>query len=57
LAEGERGQLVDTATGKPYDPAVSCNTKGGTLLYNEAATVATRAAVKEFLTATLGLTN
>jgi hypothetical protein len=55
MAEGERGQLVETATGKPYDPAVSCNVKGGTLLYNEAAATATTAAVKEFLTATYGL--
>ena len=55
LAEGERGQLTDTTTGKPYDPAVSCNVKGGTLLYNEPAALATAAAVKEFLTATFGL--
>jgi dienelactone hydrolase len=55
LAEGERGQLTDTTTGKPYDPAVSCNVKGGTLLYNEAAATATTAAVREFLTATFGL--
>jgi dienelactone hydrolase len=55
LAEGERGQLVDTTTGKPYDPNVSCNERGGTLLYDEAATVATTAAVKEFLTGTIGL--
>ena len=55
LAEGERGQLVDTKTGKPYDPNVSCNDRGGTLLYNEPAAVATVAAVKEFLTTTLGL--
>ncbi len=55
LAEGERGQLTDTTTGKPYDPAVSCNVKGGTLLYNEAAAAATTAAVNEFLTTTFGL--
>lgn len=55
LAEGERGQLIDTATGKAYDPAVSCNVKGGTLLYNEAAAAATTAAVKEFLTTAFGL--
>jgi dienelactone hydrolase len=55
LAEGEGGQLVDTQTGKPYDPNVSCNERGGTLLYNEAAAVATTTAVKEFLTATFGL--
>jgi len=55
LAEGERGQLTDTTTGKPYDPAVSCNVKGGTLLYNTAAATAATASVKEFLTATFGL--
>ena len=55
LREGERGQLWDAKTGKPYDPNVSCNERRGTLLYNEAAAVATTAAVKEFLTATFGL--
>jgi dienelactone hydrolase len=55
LAEGERGQLVDTVTGKPYDPGISCNTKGGTLLYNEASAAATTTAVKEFLSAAFGL--
>ena len=55
LVEGERGQLVDTKTGKPYDPNVSCNDRGGTLLYNEPAAVATTAAVKEFLTTAFGL--
>jgi dienelactone hydrolase len=55
LVEGERGQLVDTKTGKPYDPNVSCNDRGGTLLYNEPAAVATTAAVKAFLTTTFGL--
>jgi dienelactone hydrolase len=55
LVEGERGQLVDTKTGKPYDPNVSCTDRGGTLLYNEPAAVATTAAVKEFLTTTFGL--
>ena len=40
---------------KPYDPNVSCNDRGGTLLYNEPAAVATTAAVKEFLTTTFGL--
>jgi dienelactone hydrolase len=55
LVEGERGQLVDTKTGKPYDPNASCNDRGGTLLYNEPAAVATTAAVKEFLTSRFGL--
>ena len=55
LVEGERGQLIDTKTDKPYDPNVSCNERGGTLLYNEAAAVATTVAVKQFLTTTFGL--
>jgi dienelactone hydrolase len=55
LTEGDRGQLVETATRKPYDPAASCNVKGGTLLYDEKAAAATTAAVKEFLTVTFGL--
>ena len=46
---------MDTATGKPFDPSVSCNVKGGRLLYNEAAAAATTTAVTEFLTATFGL--
>jgi dienelactone hydrolase len=56
LAEGDQGRLLDTKTGKSYDPNVSCNEKGGTLAYNEEAAVATTAAVKEFLTARFGLT-
>jgi dienelactone hydrolase len=55
LKEGEGGQLIDSANGKPFDPNVSCTEKGGTVIYNEAATVATTTAVKEFLTATFGL--
>jgi dienelactone hydrolase len=54
LSEGEQGQLLDSKTGKSYDPDVSCNEKGGTIAYNEAAAVATTAAVKEFLTAVFG---
>ena len=55
LVEGERGQLLDARTGKSFDPNVSCTEKGGTVAYNEAATVATTTAVKEFLAATFGL--
>jgi dienelactone hydrolase len=55
LVEGERGQLQDVRTGKPFDPSVSCTEKGGTVGYNEAATLATTAAVKEFLAATFRL--
>jgi hypothetical protein len=29
LVEGERGQLIDAGTGKPFDPSVSCTEKGG----------------------------
>ena len=39
---------MDTKTGKPFDPQVSCNEKGGTVGYNETATVATTAL--EYLT-------
>jgi dienelactone hydrolase len=55
LVEGERGQLIDAGTGKPFDPSVSCTEKGSMVVYNEAATVATTVAVKEFLTTTFGL--
>jgi hypothetical protein len=55
LVEGEEGKLLDARTGKPFDPNIYCTEKGGTLAYDEAATVATTAAVKEFLTTTFGL--
>ena len=55
MVEKEGGQVLDVKTGKPYDPNVSCTEKGGTLAYNEAATMATTAAVKELLTTTFGL--
>jgi dienelactone hydrolase len=55
LVEGERGQLIDARTGKPFDPSVSCTEKGSMVVYNEAATMATTVAVKEFLTTTFGL--
>lgn len=55
MVEGEQGQVLDVRTGKPFDPKVSCTEKGGTVGYNEAATVATTTAVKEFLTTTFGL--
>jgi len=54
LAEGEQARLLDTKTGRSYDPNVSCNEKGATLAYNEEAAVATTAAVKESLTALFG---
>ncbi len=55
LVEGEQGQLTDAGTGKPFDPKVSCTEKGSEVVYNEAATAATTAAVKEFLSTTFGL--
>jgi dienelactone hydrolase len=55
LVEGEQGQVLDVKTGKPFDPKLSCTEKGGTVGYNEAATVATTTAVKAFLTTTFGL--
>ena len=42
-------------TGKPFDPQVSCTEKGGTVGYDEAVTMATTAALKEFLTTTFSL--
>ncbi len=50
LVEGDNGVILNMKTGKPYslvsDP---CNEKGPHVAYNEAATVATVKAVKEFL--------
>jgi dienelactone hydrolase len=55
MVEKEGGQVLDVKTGQPFDPKISCTEKGGTLAYNEAATMATTAAVKELLTTTFGL--
>ena len=55
MVEKEGGQVLDVKTGQSFDPKISCTERGGTLAYNEAATVATTAAVKEFLTTTFGL--
>ncbi len=55
LVEGEQGKLLQAKTGNPFDPNVYCTEKGATLAYDEAATVATTAAVKEFLTTTFAL--
>jgi dienelactone hydrolase len=54
LAEGDGGTILNAATRQPFnfvsDP---CMEKGVAIAYNEAATTATVAAVKEFLVATL----
>jgi dienelactone hydrolase len=56
LIEGDHGVLLNSKTGKPFainsDP---CIEKGAHVGYNEAATVATVKAVKDFLTATFKL--
>ena len=53
LEEGDNGQLLNRATGKPFAPTDACVERGTTYAYNEAAATATTAAVKAFLTATL----
>jgi dienelactone hydrolase len=56
LEEGENGVILNSKTGKPYDITKdSCVEKGPHVGYNEAATVATTKAVKEFLTITFKL--
>jgi dienelactone hydrolase len=54
LAEGDAGQILNSKTGKPFNNSDPCIEKGATLAaYDEAATVATTKAVKEFLVTTL----
>jgi dienelactone hydrolase len=55
LAEGDAGQVLNIATGKPFDLNDPCVERGATIAYNEAATTATTVALKEFLTATFRL--
>jgi hypothetical protein len=56
LGEGDAGQILNSNTGKPFDGNDPCMEKGATFAaYNEAATVATTKAVKEFLVATFHL--
>ncbi len=53
LVEGDNGQLMNSATDKPFAMTDACVQRGNTFAYNEAATAATTAAVTAFLTATL----
>lgn len=53
LAEGDNGQLLNSATGEPFAPTDACVQRGTTFAYNEAAATATTAAVKDFLTTAL----
>jgi dienelactone hydrolase len=53
LEEGDNGQLLNSATGKPFATTDACVERGNTYAYNEAAATATTAAVKAFLTAAL----
>jgi dienelactone hydrolase len=55
LYEGERGQILDAKTRMPFDAIASCDERGGTIAYDEAAAAATTTAVKEFLTDIFGL--
>ena len=49
LEEGDSGQLLNKATGKPFALTDACVERGNTYAYNEAAATATSAAVKAFL--------
>jgi dienelactone hydrolase len=53
LEEGDNGQLLNSATGKPFAMTDACVQRGNTFAYNEAAAAATTEAVKTFLTTTL----
>jgi dienelactone hydrolase len=54
LAEGDGGMILNVATNQPFKGADDpCMEKGVAIAYNEAATIATVTAVKEFLLATL----
>jgi dienelactone hydrolase len=53
LQEGTDGDLMNGKSGLPYTPSDPCVEYGVTIAYDEKASVATRRAVKEVLTATL----
>jgi dienelactone hydrolase len=53
LTEGDNGQILNSATGQPFAFSDQCVERGLTFAYDEAATTATVAAVKDFLTNTL----
>jgi dienelactone hydrolase len=50
LAEGNAGEILNSKSGARYDLNDPCVERGTTVAYNEAATVASTTAVKEFLT-------
>lgn len=54
LEEGANGDIVNSTTGKHFDLNDSCVEKGPQVAYNPAAHQATLAAVKQFLSASLG---
>jgi dienelactone hydrolase len=55
LTEGDHGTILNSKTGKPFTMNDACVEKGTRIAYDEAATVATVKAVKDFLTATFKL--
>jgi dienelactone hydrolase len=55
LKEGDRGQIFNAKTGKPYDLSDACVEKGPHVGYNAAAHQATIAGVRDFLRAAFKL--
>jgi dienelactone hydrolase len=55
LAEDDHGRVVNSKTGKPFTMNDQCVERGAHAGYNEAATVATVKAVREFLTKVFSL--
>ena len=55
LVEGDGGQLLNSKTGKPFDPNLCMEKQVTGAYYNEEATMTTTKAVKEFLVATFNL--
>lgn len=55
LAEGENGEIIDSKTGKLFDPQNPCIEKGVHIGYNDAAYQATLKAVKDFLRVTFNI--
>jgi dienelactone hydrolase len=55
LTEGDHGIILNSKTGAPFTLNDACVEKGAWVVYDEAATVATVKAVKDFLTATFKL--
>jgi dienelactone hydrolase len=55
LEEGQRGQIINTATGKPFTRSDLCVERGGTLGYNAGAHAEAIKAVREILKSALKL--